>query len=221
MVFSGLGGSGKKKAISRWEKEEFLTLLLSSESVLLRRWGMWKCDGSQLRGLWLWKVSGNSALDAQPAGTRRVSLSLSLLEEVEMKCWGKYETAASTQLNSGKRAAASARHLLPFLPSFPSFLPHRKKKNLPCLRLRNAVVRHRACACEVAERLLIYFCVYFFFLLSCSKCGALPPESCFFSLICSLGSFMGKATQGHTETGFTLYTQFEIQLKLVIRIEWN
>lgn len=28
--------------------------------------------------------------------------------------------------------------------------------------------------------------------LSCSKCGALPPESCFFSLICSTGSFMGK-----------------------------
>lgn len=26
----------------------------------------------------------------------------------------------------------------------------------------------------------------------CSKCGTLPPESCFFSLICSLGSFMGK-----------------------------
>lgn len=25
-----------------------------------------------------------------------------------------------------------------------------------------------------------------------SKCGTLPPESCFFSLICSLGSFMGK-----------------------------
>ncbi|XP_009887132.1 PREDICTED: transmembrane protein 150A [Charadrius vociferus] len=25
-----------------------------------------------------------------------------------------------------------------------------------------------------------------------SKCGSLPPESCFFSLICSLGSFMGK-----------------------------
>ncbi|KFV06072.1 Transmembrane protein 150A, partial [Pterocles gutturalis] len=24
-----------------------------------------------------------------------------------------------------------------------------------------------------------------------SKCGTLPPESCFFSLICSLGSFMG------------------------------
>lgn len=26
----------------------------------------------------------------------------------------------------------------------------------------------------------------------CSKCGTLPPESCFFSLICSTGSFMGK-----------------------------
>ncbi|NXQ94068.1 T150A protein, partial [Sagittarius serpentarius] len=25
-----------------------------------------------------------------------------------------------------------------------------------------------------------------------SKCGTLPPESCFFSLICSLGSFMGE-----------------------------
>lgn len=26
----------------------------------------------------------------------------------------------------------------------------------------------------------------------CSKCGTLPPESCFFSLICSTGSFMGE-----------------------------
>lgn len=34
-----------------------------------------------------------------------------------------------------------------------------------------------------------YFCV-----LSCSKCGTLPPESCFFSLICSTGSFMGKTS---------------------------
>uniref|UniRef100_A0A3Q1GJU5 Transmembrane protein 150A-like n=1 Tax=Acanthochromis polyacanthus TaxID=80966 RepID=A0A3Q1GJU5_9TELE len=25
-----------------------------------------------------------------------------------------------------------------------------------------------------------------------SKCGTLPPESCFFSLICSTGSFMGE-----------------------------
>ncbi|NXU76493.1 T150A protein, partial [Oreotrochilus melanogaster] len=29
-----------------------------------------------------------------------------------------------------------------------------------------------------------------------SKCGTLPPESCFFSLICSLGSFMGKSWAG-------------------------
>lgn len=28
--------------------------------------------------------------------------------------------------------------------------------------------------------------------LICSKCGTLPPESCFFSLICSTGSFMGE-----------------------------
>lgn len=31
----------------------------------------------------------------------------------------------------------------------------------------------------------------------CSKCGTLPPESCFFSLICSLGSFMGKSNFGN------------------------
>lgn len=35
--------------------------------------------------------------------------------------------------------------------------------------------------------------------LSCSKCGTLPPESCFFSLICSTGSFMGKMSCAHTQ----------------------
>lgn len=37
--------------------------------------------------------------------------------------------------------------------------------------------------------------------LSCplSKCGTLPPESCFFSLICSLDSFMGKCLPWHQE----------------------
>lgn len=37
---------------------------------------------------------------------------------------------------------------------------------------------------------------------SCSKCGALPPESCFFSLICNTGSFMGKTLPTHTHTTF-------------------
>lgn len=29
-----------------------------------------------------------------------------------------------------------------------------------------------------------------------SKCGTLPPESCFFSLVCSTGSFMGESARG-------------------------
>lgn len=40
----------------------------------------------------------------------------------------------------------------------------------------------------------------FLCILSYSKCGALPPESCFFSLICNTGSFMGKVPNTHTYT---------------------
>lgn len=39
--------------------------------------------------------------------------------------------------------------------------------------------------------------------VSCSKCGTLPPESCFFSLICSTGSFMGKASCAHADLTHT------------------
>lgn len=39
--------------------------------------------------------------------------------------------------------------------------------------------------------------------VSCSKCGTLPPESCFFSLICSTGSFMGKASCADTDLTHT------------------
>lgn len=35
-------------------------------------------------------------------------------------------------------------------------------------------------------------CLMGMFFFPCSKCGTFPPESCFFSLICSLGSFMGE-----------------------------
>lgn len=34
----------------------------------------------------------------------------------------------------------------------------------------------------------------------CSKCGTLPPESCFFSLICSTGSFMGECQHSSIQT---------------------
>ncbi|XP_051897445.1 transmembrane protein 150A-like isoform X3 [Pristis pectinata] len=47
-----------------------------------------------------------------------------------------------------------------------------------------------------------------------SKCGTLPPESCLFSLICNIGSFMG---DGETPEVFTEYCSAGHMLELCRR----
>uniref|UniRef100_A0A671TEB7 Zgc:154058 n=1 Tax=Sinocyclocheilus anshuiensis TaxID=1608454 RepID=A0A671TEB7_9TELE len=48
-----------------------------------------------------------------------------------------------------------------------------------CLNYSGYIVKKKPWASNLCSDVLI-----------CSKCGTLPPESCFFSLICSTGSFM-------------------------------
>lgn len=58
--------------------------------------------------------------------------------------------------------------------------------------------------------------------LICSKCGTLPPESCFFSLICSTGSFMGELCHlayDITQSLITISTHLHAALSIALKRE--
>lgn len=95
------------------------------------------------------------------------------------------------------------------------YATRKEKPPAPCVRLRVRLPLLSVCvcgcvrACVRASSLNDPESIFVHLFLSCSKCGALPPESCFFSLICSIGSFMGKAdTHTHTKTVLSFFTNF-------------
>lgn len=110
---------------------------------LLRPWGMCKCDGSQLRRLWLWRVvSTNLAADVHPL----VSHCLKKSRRLKIKRRRQHQRRL-------------APHLLPF---------SRTGKNVPRLRLRNmkGKTAGAACACvyvswlNVSESISVYLFLY-------------------------------------------------------------